>query len=109
VNNYLKEIIDQIIEIDSLAFENKTRNEQALLSKKQEYQDKISGYRNKRLSEAKNKAESISAETDNFISENEKSNEEQLRSISASIKSAYSKAEKGLIKKIFNKLFVLEG
>lgn len=105
----MKEIIDQIIEIDSLASENKTRNEQALLNKKQEYEDRISEYRNEKLSDAKNKAEKISEETDAFIKENEKSQTEQLRNISASIDSAYSKAEKELIQKIFNKLFVLEG
>lgn len=105
----MKEIIDQIIEIDSLAFENKTKNEQALLKKKQEYESVISSYRDEKLSAAKDKAQLIAEETDAYIMENEKSQQEQIQKISAQINKDYLKAEKELIRKIFNKLFVLEG
>ncbi len=106
---YLKEIIDKIIEIDSMAFENKTKSEQMLLSKKQEYENLISSYRGEKLTDAKNKAQKIAEETNAFIMQNEKSQTEQVKNISASIDSRYSKSEKKLIQKIFNKLFVLEG
>lgn len=109
MNSYLKEIIDQIIEIDTLAYENKTRNEQAILSKKQEYENMILSYRDEKLSAAKNKAFTIAEETDAFIMENEKSLHEQIQKTSAQIDRDYLKAEKELVQKIFNKLFVLEG
>lgn len=106
---YLKEIIDQIIEIDSLAYENKIKNEQALFAKKQEYENLISSYRNEKLSAAKEKAQSIVEETDAYIMENEKTQHEQNQKISAQIDKFYVQAEKNLTQKIFDKLFVLEG
>lgn len=105
----MKEIIDQIIEIDTMAFENKTKYEQALLNKRQEYENMISSYRNEKLSAAKQKAQGIAEETDSYIMENEKSQREQVLKISAQINSIYTKAERDLTQKIFNKLFVLEG
>ena len=105
----MKEIIDQIIEIDSLAFENKTKNEQVIINKKQEYEELISSYREEKILEAKNKAKSIAEETDAFIAENNKSVEDQIKNTSAKISKDYAKVEKELLEKIFNKLFVLEG
>lgn len=105
----MKEIIDQIIEIDALAFENKTKNEKAIINKRQEYENMISSYRDEKLAAAKNKAQSIATETDAFIMENEKSLQEQIRKTSAKIEKEYVKAEKELVQKIFNKLFVSEG
>ncbi|MGD9567455.1 MAG: hypothetical protein AB7V48_03930 [Sedimentibacter sp.] len=105
----MKEIIDQIIEIDTLAFENKTKNEQVLINKKQEYEDTISGYRDKMLLAAKNKAQSIAEETEAFSMENEKSLQERIQKTSAQLDKDFLKAEKELVQKIFNKLFVLEG
>lgn len=105
----MKEIIDQIIEIDALAFENKTKNEQVLLNKKQEFENMISSYRDEKLSAARNKAQAIVEAADAFIMENEKSQLEQVQKTSAQIEKIYLKAEKDLTQKIFNKLFVLEG
>ncbi len=105
----MKEIIDQIIEIDSLAFENKLKNEQLLINKKQEFENIISNYRDEKLLAAKNKAHSIAEETETFIIENEKSQKEEIQKISALLNNKYLKAEEELIQKIFNKLFVLEG
>lgn len=105
----MKEIINQIIEIDTLAFENKTKNEQAIINKKQEYENMISSYRDEKLTAAKNKAQVIAEETEAFIMSNEKSLQELIQKTSAQIEKDYLKAEKELVQKIFNKLFVLEG
>ncbi len=105
----MKDIIDQIIEIDSLAFENKTKNEQYLSKKKQEYEKMIQDYRTEKLSEAKNKAQLLSDETEKFIQENELSQKSKILKISEEIDKVYKLSEKDLIEKIFNKLFVLEG
>ena len=105
----MKEIINQIIEIDSLAFENKTKNEQVIINKKQEYENMISSYRDEKLTAAKNKAQTIAEQTESFIMDNEKSLQEQIQKTSAQIEKDYLKAEKELVQKIFSKLFVLEG
>lgn len=105
----MKDIINQIIEIDALAFENKTKNEQVLLNKKQEFEKMISSYRDEKLSTAKNKAQSIVEETDAFIMNSEKTHQQQVQKTSAQIEKIYLSAEKDLTKKIFDKLFVLEG
>lgn len=105
----MKEIIDQIVEIDALAFENKLKNEQLLVNKKQEFENTIADYREKMLTAAKEKALKIAEETENFIREIENSHSGEIQEISASMNSKYLKAEENLIKKTFNKLFVLEG
>lgn len=105
----MKEIIDQIIEIDSLAFDNKTKNEQLLLKKKQEYEKTIQDYRIEKLNDAKNKAQQLAEETERFISDNELAQESKILKISEEIERLYKKSEEDLIEKIFNKLFVLEG
>lgn len=105
----MKDIINQIIEIDALAFDNKTKNEQVLLKKKQELENMISSYHDEKLSIAKNKAEMIVEETDTFIMESEKTQKLQVQKTSAQIEKIYLNAEKDLTKKIFDKLFVLEG
>jgi hypothetical protein len=105
----LKDIIEQIIEVDSLAFENNNKNQQLLLNKKQEYETKINSYKTEKLDAARKNAERIANETDAFISDNEKSQSHKIHDISTLIDNNYKKVEKELIQKIFNKLFVLEG
>lgn len=109
MSGYLKDIIDQIIEVDSLAFENKTKNEQILSNKKQEYEKKINSYRTEKLEAAKKNAQQIAEETEAFIFDNEKSQNSKIQTISSAIDKNYKQIEKDLIQKIFNKLFVLEG
>lgn len=109
MSGYLKDIIEQIIEVDSLAFENKTKNEQILSSKKQEYEKKINIYRTEKLEAAKKNAQQIAEETEAFIFDNEKSQNSKIQTISSAIDKNYKQIEKDLIQKIFNKLFVLEG
>lgn len=105
----MKEIIDQIIEIDSLAFENKTKNEQLLLEKKQEYEKMIQDYRIEKLSYAKEKSQQLAEETEKFIQDNELAQKSKILKISEEIEKLYKKSEEDLVEKIFNKLFVLEG
>lgn len=105
----MKDIIDEIIEIDSLAFENKTKNEQFLSKKKQEYENTIEDYRIEKLDDAKRKAQLLTEETEKFIQENELSQKTKIHKISNEIEKLYHESEKDLIEKIFNKLFVLEG
>lgn len=105
----LKEIIDQIIEIDSLAFENKTKNEHYLSKRKQEYEKVIQNYRVEKLDTAKQKAQQLIEETEKSIQENELAQKSKILKISEEIEKLYRNSENDLIEKIFNKLFVLEG
>lgn len=105
----MNEIINQIIEIDSLAFENKNKNEDFLLKKKQEYESALSSYKNDKLEEARQKAQMLADEADAYVAETEKSEKERIVKISAEIDNNYKKAEKSLVEEIFKKLFVLEG
>lgn len=109
MSDCLKDIIDQIIEVDSLAFENKKKNEQILSEKKQEYEAKVNSYRTEKIDAAKKSAQQIADETEAFILDSEKSHNNEILKISSAIDNNYKQAEKDLIQKIFNKLFVLEG
>ncbi len=105
----MKDIIEQIIEVDSLAFENKSKNEQILSNKKQDYEKTINSYRIEKLDAAKKKAQQIVEENEAFILSNEKAQSSKIQQISSAIDKNYKQVEKELIQKIFNKLFVLEG
>lgn len=109
MSDYLKDVINQIIEIDSMAFNNKTKNEQVLSDKKLEYENLIASYREEKLSEARKKTQNIAEETDAIIKKNGQELLEQVKTTSAKIEKIYQESEKDLTKKIFNKLFVLEG
>ncbi len=109
MSDYLKDIIEQIIEVDSLAFENKSKNEQILLNKKQEYEKTINSYRTEKLNAAKKKAQQIIEENEAFILDNENTQSSKIEQISSAIDKKYKQVEADLIQKIFNKLFVLEG
>lgn len=105
----MNEIINQIIQIDSSAYENKIKNEEFLLKKKQEYESTLSSYRNEKLEDAKLKAQTSVDEAEAFVAETENKEKEKIIQISAKIEKNYRIAEKSLIQEIFNKLFVLEG
>ncbi|MGB4440454.1 MAG: hypothetical protein WBJ13_14805 [Sedimentibacter sp.] len=105
----MNDIINKIIQIDSSAYENKNNNEDFLLKKKQEYESILSSYKNEKLEEAKQKAQSFADEAEAFVVETDKTEKEKIIQISAEIEKNYQKSEKSLIQEIFNKLFVLEG
>jgi hypothetical protein len=105
----LKDVIDQIIQIDNLAYENKNKYDEALLNKKKEFESMKDNYQNEKLEAAQNNAKKIFESTESIVRENEKSYNDKINQISSAIDKKYQKAEKELVKKIFDKLFVLEG
>jgi hypothetical protein len=105
----LKDVIDQIIQIDNLAYENKNKYDEALLNKKEEFESMKDNYQNEKLEAAQNNAKKIFESTESIVRENEKSYNDKINQISSAIDKKYQKAEKELVKKIFDKLFVLEG
>jgi len=105
----LNDIINQIIQIDSSAYENKNSNEDFLLKKKEEYESILLSYKNEKLEEAKQKAQKYANEAEEFVVQTEKAEKEKIIQMSAVIEKNYQKSEESLIQEIFNKLFVLEG
>lgn len=102
-------IIEQIKQIDSVAFENMKKNEQFLLAKKQEYENIIVNYRNEKIALANFNAEQINKSIEESLKKQEMLNQEKIKKVSSEIQEKYLKIEDELIQKIFNKLFVLEG
>lgn len=105
----MEDIINQIIQIDSVAFENKKKNEEFLIKKKQEYEYKIVSYRNEKIAIAKKKAELIYKNIESDLEKEQRLQEEKIKKISTQMENKYLQVENDVIKKIFNKLFVLEG
>ena len=79
VGGYLKDVIEQIIEVDSLAFNNKIKNEKVLSDKKQEYERKINSYRTEKLDCAKKNAKNTAEDAEAFILEIEKNMIQRFR------------------------------
>ena len=109
VGGYLKDVIEQIIEVDSLAFNNKVKNETVLSNKKQEYENKINIYRTEKLDSAKKNAKNTAEDAEAFILEIEKKHDTKVQAMSSAMEKKYKQIEMDLIQKIFKKLFVLEG
>lgn len=99
----MKDIIEQIIEIDSLAFENKKKNEEYLKNKRQEYENKLVEYRQSMLENARVESEKIVMQISDV--DNNKSSEDKITSINSMIENKYAQIEENLVKIIFNKLF----
>jgi len=99
---FLKDIIEQIIEIDSLAFENKKKNEEYLKNKRQEYENKLVEYRQSMLENARVESEKIVMQISDV---DNKSSEDKITSINSMIENKYAQIEENLVKIIFNKLF----
>ncbi len=104
----MEDIINQIIQVDSVAFENKKKNEEALIKKKQEYENNIINYRNEKIALAKKNAEIIYENIETNLEKEKKLQEEKLKRISVEMEKRFTKVENDIIQKIFNKLFVLE-
>ncbi len=99
----MKDIIEQIIEIDSLAFENKKKNEEYLKNKRQEYENKLVEYRQSMFENAKIESEKIVSQISDV--DYNKSSEDKITSINSKIEKKYVQIEEDMVKIIFNKLF----
>nr|WP_312576384.1 hypothetical protein [Sedimentibacter sp.] len=104
----MEDIINQIIQVDSAAFENKKKNEDFLIKKKQEYENAITNYRNEKIAIAKKNAEIIYANVETNLEKEENIQKEKIKRISMEMENRYLQVENDVIQKIFNKLFVLE-
>ncbi len=98
----MKDIIEQIIEIDQLAFENKKKNDEILANKKQELESKIAQYSETMLENAKKEAEKILSQiADANI------NQPTQNALTSNIEEKYLQIEDRLVEIVFNKLFAI--
>lgn len=105
----MKDILEQVIQIDSDAFEEKKKNEEILTNKKQEYEKKIEEYRIQILNDASCDAKKIYSEIIDKEKKEVMRQEEQIKRMSDRIEKKYKRVETEVIEKIFNKLFVMGG
>lgn len=105
----LNDIINQVIQIDSVAYDNMKKNQQFLLNKKQEYENIITNYRNEKLAIAQFNAEQINKSIEESLIKQEAAEKEKIKKIAIEIEEKYSAVEEELLQKIFNKLFLTEG
>lgn len=98
----LKNIIEQIIEIDQLAFENKKKNDELLETKKQEFENKIAQYSQSMLENAKMEAEKVLSQ----IAE-ANSNQSMQKNEIDDLEEKYFQIEDKLVEIVFNKLFCI--
>ena len=105
----MDDIIHQIIKIDSVAFENKKKNEQFLINKKQEYENIINNYKKEKMAIAKFSADEINKNIEESLKKQEELNNEKINKLTSDMEAKYLTVENELINEIFKKLFVLEG
>lgn len=104
----MKDVINQIIQIDKHAFESQENNENELLKVRKIYEETINIYKKEKLNNAKQNAESIAEKMDSILKNKEEKQKNAISKISDEIDKQYKDAEKMLMEKLFSKLFALE-
>jgi len=105
----MEDIMEQIVQIDSQACENKSKYEELLVRKKNEYESKLVTYRNQKIALAKQNAENIYKSIEESIEKDEASKKEKISKAVNEISVRYSEIEQELLQNIFEKLFIAEG
>jgi len=105
----LKDIIEQIVQIDAMACENKKKNEELLIKKRNDYENEITKYKNQKIALAKYNAEIILKNQEKSLEKEEILIEDKISMAVLNIDMNYSQVEQKIMEKLFKKLFVLEG
>lgn len=105
----MKDVINQIIEIDKLAVQNNKKNGEILVNSKKDYMDKLEAYKNSKIAIAKKNADLINQSIQENLSKQENINNNKIKNLTVEMEAKYLQVEKDVMNKIFNKLFVLEG
>lgn len=104
----MKDVIDEIIKIDNFTYENKQKNEEALLNKKQEYEALIDNYKKEKIEFAKKNADKITTDMDFIIKKDELLQKEKLKSVSIELDKKFKQKENDLTKRLISMLFESE-
>lgn len=105
----MKDIIDQIVQIDSVAYENKKKNEEMLNRKKQEYEELMKRYRDEKLAEAGKQSELIYKEYEEKEKREADNQETLLKKVSVRFENQFKKIEGKVLKDVMESLFLREG
>ncbi len=104
----LKDVINQIIQIDKFAFEKQEFNANELLKLKQAYEKDINLYKKEKLSISNHNAESIIENLNSALNDEEEMQKNTMLEIKEGFDKQYKDAKDLLIEKLFTKFFLLE-
>lgn len=103
----MRDIIEQIIQIDAVAFENEQKNQLIIAREKQKYENEINKYRDYKLKTAEERANDIYNQIKSSAQNEYKEKEDEMKKNIMLMDSKFLKVEKDVIKNILEKLFTL--
>ncbi len=105
----MKDIINQIIEVDKISCETQEKKQSELSEIRQAYEEAINIYKKEKLNDAKQSAMSIAEKMESVLNKEKEKQEAAINKISEEIDKSYKNTEKVLIEKLLNELFIMEG
>lgn len=105
----MKDIINQIIEVDKISCETQEKKQSELSEIRQAYEEAINIYKKEKLYDAKQSAMSIAEKMESVLNKEKEKQEAAINKISEEIDKSYKNTEKVLIEKLLNELFIMEG
>lgn len=105
----MEDIIRQIVQIDSVAFDTKKSNEEALKLRKEQYEKEISTYRENTLKEAQKRAKEIYDQIVSIGISGHDLEEEKCKKAALTVENHYLQIEEQLLQEVFEELFRVEG
>lgn len=104
----MKEIIEEISQIDAVAYENEQKNKLILSKEKQRFESIMKNYRDQTLDTANKEAKNIYRQIVSKAQIEQQMQEERIKELSSQIKSNYIKVEKDIIKEVLEKLSITD-
>lgn len=105
----MKDIINQIIEVDKISCETQEKKQSELSEIRQAYEEAINIYKKEKLYDAKQSAMSIAEKMESVLNKEKEKQEAAINKIYEEIDKSYKNTEKVLIEKLLNELFIMEG
>lgn len=105
----MKNVIDQIVQIDTVAYKNEQKNKTILGHQKNIFDNEIKRYRVQKLKEANDKANSIYNEIMKKARTEYSRQEQEMQMKSERMIKRYQQIERDVIENIFNRIFSKEG
>lgn len=104
----MQEVIEQIMEIDSKAYEDKSKSEHKLEERRQHYEAQMKAYEEEKIGEAEKQADLLYQKMIEVGQESSKVEEERAKQLALQIENKYLQVEAQLLTELFEEFFVLE-
>lgn len=104
----MQEVIEQIMQIDCKAYENKTKNVEKLEERRKQYEAQMKAYEAEKVGEAQRQADLLYQKMVEVGKESSRVEEEKSKQVALQIENKYLQIEAILLTEIFEALFVLE-